>query len=209
MNKKIIIVMLFLLIIPTFVFAEETEKREVKLSNCVDATSARFLYNTEEVKVKFIGIEKTDEYKINNKDDEINGKTVDEYVCDLLTNAKKITIETDPKIELTDKFGRENAWVFIDDELLENHLVRLGYVKVAYLYDDYKYNEELLENEKYAKENELGIWAKKEEEEEPVEEPIEEEKEKDIFAIIGDFFSGLFQKIGEFFGKITEDITNE
>ena len=201
--------MLFLLIIPTFVIAEDEEKREVKLSNCVDATSARFLYNTEEVKVKFIGIEKTDEYKINNKDDEINGKTVDEYVCDLLTNAKKITIETDSKIELTDKFGRENAWVFIDDELLENHLVRLGYVKVAYLYDDYKYNEELLENEKYAKENELGIWAKKEEEEEPVEKPIEDEKEKDIFAIIGDFFSGIFQKIGEFFGKITEDITNE
>ena len=205
MNKKILL-LIMLLLIPSIVKAEET--KEVTLSNCVDMSSARFIYNKEEIKVKFIGIEKNDEYIIDNKDDELNGKTVDEYVCSLLTNANKITIEYEPNISLKDKFGRENAWVFIDDELLESHLVRLGYVKVAFLYDDYKYNDELLENEKYAKENNLGIWSKKEEE--PIEEEVvKEEKKKDFFSMIGDFFGNLFKSIGEFFSDLFEDITNE
>lgn len=205
MNKKILLFM-FILLIPSIVKAEEV--KEVTLSNCVDMSSARFIYNKEEIKIKFIGIEKNDEYIIDNKDDELNGKTVDEYVCNLLTNADKITIEYEPNISRTDKFGRENAWIFLDGELLESHLVRAGYVKVAFLYDDYKYNDELLENEKYAKDNNLGIWSKKEEE--PlVEETKLEEKKKDIFSMIGDFFAGFFKSIGDFFNDIIEGITNE
>jgi len=61
---------------------------------------------------------------------------------------------------------------------------------------------------KYAKENNLGIWSKKEEE--PIEEEVvKEEKKKDFFSMIGDFFGNLFKSIGEFFSDLFEDITNE
>ena len=96
------------------------------------------------------------------------------------------------------------------DELLESHLVSLGYAKVAFLYDDYKYNEEILAKEKEAKENNLGIWKNKE----PIEEKIieddiieKEEKEKDFFGVIGDFFKGIFNGIVDFFNGMVEDIT--
>ena len=199
--KKILI--LIFLLLPTVVFAEE--KIEVKLSNCVDATSSRFILNNEEIKVRFIGIE-TDEYIIDNKNDEISGKTVDEYVCNLLTNAKKITIEYEPNITKQDKFGRDNVWVFIDDELIESHLVSIGYAKVAYLYDEYKYSDELLEKE--AKENKRGLWQE-DEQEEIIEEAPKEEKNNDFFSMIGDFFSDLFEKIGNFFSGIVEEIIND
>ena len=204
MKKTLLIIILLL---PIIVYAEE-DKIEVKLSNCVDATSSRFLLNNEELKVKFIGIE-TDEYIIDNKNDEISGKTVDEYVCNLLKNANKITIEYEPNISKQDKYGRDNVWVFVDDELLESHLVSIGYAKVAYLYDDYKYSDELLEKEKEAKENKRGLWQKDEKKDEEVIEEPKEEKKKDIFSIIGDFFAGLFEKIGNFFSGIVEEITNE
>ncbi len=201
--KKIIFVLI--LLIPLVVKAED--KIEVKLSTCTDATSARVLLNNEEIKTKFIGIE-TGEYVIDNKNDEINGKTVDDYVCNLLTNAKKIEIEYEPNIDKQDKFGRDNVWIFIDDELLESHLVSIGYAKVAYLYDNYKYSEEILEKEKEAKENKRGLWHEDEIEEVVEEEPEQEEKKDDILSIIGDFFKNLFESIGNFFSGIVEEIIN-
>ena len=207
MLKRIIaIILITTILFPTFVLAEEESVKEVKLSQCADSTSARFLLDEQEIKVKFIGIE-ADEFIETDSNDEINGKKVDDYVCSLLTNAKSIKIEYESNISLLDKYGRTNAWVFVDGELLESHLISLGYAKVAYLYDDYKYNDTLLEEEKKAKEGNLGIWRKTiEEPEEVVEEPKEEKEPEGFLDAIGNFFNKLFNKIGEFFNSIVEDI---
>jgi len=204
--KRIIAILLITIVLfPASVLAEENT-REVKLSQCVDSTSARFILDEQEIKIKFIGIE-ADEFIKTDSNDEINGQRVDDYVCSLLTNAKSIKIEYEPNISLLDKYGRTNAWVFVDGELLETHLVSLGYAKVAYLYDDYKYNDTLLEEEKKAKEGNLGIWSKSiEKQEEVVEEPKEETEPEGILDAIGNFFNKLFNKIGEFFNSIVEDI---
>ena len=91
--------------LPIMCFAEEKKEDEVKLSNCVDSTSARFIRNNEEIKVKFIGIE-TGEFLITDDLDETNGLTVEEYVCSLLKNAQKIRVEYEPKLNEKDKFGK-------------------------------------------------------------------------------------------------------
>lgn len=205
MKRIIAILLITIVLFPASVLAEENT-REVKLSQCVDSTSARFILDEQEIKIKFIGIE-ADEFIKTDSNDEINGQRVDDYVCSLLTNAKSIKIEYEPNISLLDKYGRTNAWVFVDGELLETHLVSLGYAKVAYLYDDYKYNDTLLEEEKKAKEGNLGIWSKSiEKQEEVVEEPKEETEPEGILDAIGNFFNKLFNKIGEFFNSIVEDI---
>ncbi len=206
MKRLIAIILITTILFPVSVLAKEENTVEVKLSQCVDSTSARFILEDQEIKVKFIGIE-ADEFIETDSNDEINGKRVDDYVCSLLTNAKSIKIEYESNISLLDKYGRTNAWVFIDGELLESHLVSLGYAKVAYLYDDYKYNDTLLEEEKKAKEGNLGIWRQTTlEQEEKVEEPKEEKEPEGIFDAIGNFFNKLFNKIGEFFNSIVEDI---
>ena len=63
--------------------------------------------------------------------------------------------------EKDDKYGRCLAWVFVDDELLQEQLIQKGYAKVAYLYGDYKYTSRLQEAEKKAKAERLGIWSLK------------------------------------------------
>ena len=205
--KKISILALVFLMLPIVCFAEDKKEDEVKLSNCVDSTSARFIRNNEEIKVKFIGIE-TGEFLITDDLDETNGLPVDEYVCSLLKNAQKIRVEYEPKATEKDKFGRINAWVFVDDVLLEENLVAKGAAKVAYLYDDYKYNDVLLEKEKEAKEKKIGIWKGKQTKAiEPVEEKKEKPKKKEgLLDSIGNFFKDLFDNIIDFFNGIVEDI---
>ena len=80
------------------------------------------------------------------------------YTCDALSSAKEIRLEYEK--EKDDKYGRCLAWVFVDDELLQEKLIRKGYAKVAYLYDEYTYTGRLQKAEKEAKERELGLWDK-------------------------------------------------
>ncbi len=204
MNKKLLIIFTFILILSVRKVDALEGTVDVKLSNCVDSTSARFILNNEELKVKFIGIE-VGEFMITDEYDETNGKPVEEYVCSLLKEAKSIKLEYEPKIEEKDKYGRVSAWVFVDDNLLQEHLVSIGVAKVAYLYDDYTYNDFLQESEKTAKDNKIGIWREKQEEPKK-EEKKEEPKKKGFFDGIIDFFNGIFKSIVDFFNDIVEDV---
>ena len=186
------IILFLLIIIPIKTFALDSEN-VVTLSKCSDEGSARFILGKEEIKVKFIGIEVTDFLK-GNELDEIDEVSISDYVCSTLTNAKEIKLEYETDINNTDKYGRVLAWVFVDGNLLQENLVEKGYAKVAYLYDDYKYNDTIIEKEKIAKENKVGLWSESEIEE------IAPEKEKKT-GILG-FFSNVFESIVDFFGDL-------
>lgn len=58
-----------------------------------------------------------------------------------------------------DKYNRYLAWVYVDDSLLEEELVQNGLAKVAYLYGDYSYTDELKKVEEEAKENKVGMYS--------------------------------------------------
>lgn len=209
MKKFIIIILMITLLLPVKIFAEEPTSDTVTLSNCVDGNSSRFMLGLKEIKVKFLGIEAV---SINNdseedKEDEEESDFVSNYVCESLKNAKTIKLEYDPGIEKEDKYGRIQAWVFVDDELLQEDLVEKGYAKIMYLNEDFMYIDKLKNAEKYAKENKLGVW--KEEEKEPTEPKEEEEKEeksKGFFQTILDFFAGLFQKLLDFIDDLINNI---
>lgn len=205
--KKIAILLAFLIVVfPTYVDANEPNKSEiVTLSKCVDANSARFMLGTTEIKVRFIAIESSEKI-IAEYNDEINGSTVDEYVCSALTNAKEIKIEYEQNSEETDKYGRTLAWVFVDDVLLQENLVKQGYSKVAYLYDTYAHNEKLKEAEKYAKDNELGMWQveKVDTNVDVKEEPKVEDDS--IFDKLVNFINEIFEKFLAFIDKLISDV---
>ncbi len=135
----------------------------VKLSSCVDSESARFIKGVLEIKVKFIGIQLENNI-IDDAYDEINGALVSDYVCSLLENAKTIRIEYEPSLKNEDKLGRIQAWVFVDDLLLQEDLIKVGYARAMYIEDDYIYANKVKEAQKYAKDNKLGIWMDNKEE---------------------------------------------
>lgn len=157
---KKIIAFLFIFFLPTIVLAQE--KTEVTFSSCVDGDTANVIIDGEITKIRFLAID-TPETKHPTKGTEPYGKEASNYTCDSLKNASIIEIEYDSNSDKTDKYDRELVWVFVDDNLLQEELIQLGYAKVAYLYGDYKYTSRLQEVEENAKNSKVGIWNDKEE----------------------------------------------
>lgn len=148
--------LLLLIIIPFNVYA--SDKIEVKLVKCIDGDTARLMIDGKEEKVRFLAID-TPETKHPTKGVEPYGLQASKYTCNKLTNAKKIEIEYDENSDKQDRYNRQLVWVFTDDKLLQNELVKKGYAKVTYLYGDYKYTDILLKSEELAKQNKRGIYS--------------------------------------------------
>ena len=131
------------------------EKVLVNFSDCVDGDTAKFILNDEKITVRFLAID-TPETKHPNKKVEVYGKEASSYTCNTLKTAKNIYLEYD-EFNKFDKYNRHLAWVFADDELIQETLVKIGYAQVAYLYDNYKYVSNLQVLQEVAQEKKIGI----------------------------------------------------
>ena len=132
-------------------------KNKVTLKSCVDGDTANFIYQNQTIKVRFLAID-SPELEHEEQEEEPYAMEARNYTCNKLKNAQKIYIEFDEKSDIKDKYDRYLAWVFVDDELLQEKIVENGYAKVAYLYDDYKYTRILKQKERIAKRKKRGIW---------------------------------------------------
>lgn len=149
MKKLIFIICLFL--VPFSIYAKE----EVTLNKCVDGDTAWFNLKEEKIKVRFLAIDTPESTNKNEK----YGKEASEFTCNLLKNATKIEIEYDEKADKTDKYNRYLAWVFVDDKLLQDLIVREGYAEIKYIYGDYKCLNTLNDSLKLAKKEGLNLWS--------------------------------------------------
>ncbi len=82
-----------------------------------------------------------------------------------LVLGKNIIPEKD--VSETDKFGRLLRYVYLagpeassGSVFVNDYLVRSGYAKVSTYPPDVKYQQQFLESERYARENNLGLWGK-------------------------------------------------
>lgn len=157
--RRIIIVSAIILsaALPGLKKLQPLEQKGVKLTKCTDGDTAHFMIDGQDTTVRFLAID-TPETKKPNTPVQPYGKEASRYTCDALSSAKEIRLEYEK--EKTDMYGRNLAWVFVDDKLLQEQLIRKGYAKVAYLYDEYTYTDRLQKAEKEAKAQELGLWDK-------------------------------------------------
>ena len=215
--KKVLIIFLFFCVFLTNVNAE---KVAVKFEGCVDGDTIKVMLDNKKTTVRFLAID-TPETVHPTKGEEPYGKEASNYTCDKVKNAKKLELEYDEGSTKTDKYSRALAWVFVDDNLLQKDLVSLGYAKVAYLYGDYKYTDELKEIEKTAKSKKLGVWSeeekttkkatttkKVEKEQKDDEESLIDDIINDIKKIIKNLFKNIIKKIKTFINKQTDNIFN-
>lgn len=146
------------LLISLFLFLPNVyaEKITVTLDKCVDGDTAKFKMNNKTITARFLAID-TPETKHPKKGEEPFGKEASNFTCSTLKKAKQIEIEYDGN--KLDKYDRHLVWVFTDNQLLQDEIIKKGYAKVAYLYDDYKYTKTLQDHEKIAKKEKLGIWG--------------------------------------------------
>ena len=157
--KKVVMIFLFFCLFITNVYAERVS---VKFEACVDGDTIKVILDDKKTTVRFLAID-TPETVHPTKGEQPFGKEASNYTCNKVKNAKKLEIEYDEGSTKTDKYNRALGWVFIDDTLLQKDLVSLGYAKVAYLYGDYKYTDELKKEESTAKSKKLGVWSLEEE----------------------------------------------
>jgi micrococcal nuclease len=133
-------------------------KNEIQLSRCVDGDTAWFFLNGKEVKVRFLGVDTPETVHPNGIVEEY-GKEASDYTCMMLKGAKHIYLEYDENSDRMDKYHRVLGWIFVDDDNLSELLVAKGYAEVKYIYGDYKYLDELCNQEWEAYLNRLGIWS--------------------------------------------------
>ena len=156
--KKTVFIILLTLIIPMNVSAK---KVKVKLDKCIDGDTVSIIdKNKKEIKVRFLAVDSPEIDK-----EEPYSNEAKEFTCNLLKNAKNIYLEDDKKADKYDKYERKLSWVWADDTLVQIELIKNGYAKVAYLYDDYKYASELKKYEKMAIDEEINIWSNKDSQE--------------------------------------------
>lgn len=152
--KKLITLLISFFISISIVNAEEIN---VKFSRCIDGDTAAFYYNNKEITVRMLAID-TPETNHPTKGKEPYGEEASNYTCYKLMKAKRIKLEYDDNSDKFDKYDRHLAWIFVDNSLLQQDLIKKGYAKVDYVYGDYKYLNILKEEEKNAKLNQIGIW---------------------------------------------------
>lgn len=134
------------------------EKITVKLDSCTDGDTIKVIIDKKVVPVRFLAID-TLELKSKDEKEKSYAQEAKDFTCTILSKANKITLEYDPKSDKTDKYGRELAWVYADDVLVQDSLISNGLAKVAYLYGKYEYIPSLYIKEDEAKAKRLGIWS--------------------------------------------------
>ena len=151
---------IFLFLIISFMFTfnvDASDKIEASFVKCVDGDTFYLNINNEEKKVRLLAVD-TPETKHPIKGEEDGGSTASEFTCNVLTKAKKIEIEYDPKSNKTDKYGRELVWLYIDNVLFQETLIKEGYAEVAYIYGKYQYVDSLCKIQTTSIKKKVGIW---------------------------------------------------
>ncbi|MBQ9318064.1 MAG: thermonuclease family protein [Bacilli bacterium] len=154
-----------------------SDKETVEFVKCVDGDTATFKINGKKKKVRFIGID-TPESVHPYKEVEEYGKSASEYTCYLLKTAENISLSYENNLSKTDKYGRILAWVWADDELVQEKLISVGYAEVKYIYSNNSKLDLLYKAEKKAQDEKIGIWT-------DYQEPISNKKTYKVTFKVG------------------------
>ncbi|NQV04053.1 MAG: thermonuclease family protein, partial [Candidatus Omnitrophica bacterium] len=74
-----------------------------------------------------------------------------------LVNGKPIRLEFD--VQKNDKYGRLLAYVYVGEKMVNLEMVKEGYAMIYAYPPNIKYAEEFLEAQRFARENEKGLWS--------------------------------------------------
>lgn len=155
------------------------DRKEVQYIESIDGDTAKFKIDGKQITVRFLGID-TPETVHPTKGEEEYGKEASNYTKEILENAKKIEIEYDSNSSEKDKYERHLAWIWVDGILLQEKLIKNGLATTYMLQYNYKYAWILQEQEEKAKEEKMGIWSDKVENNNGEQESIDnQENEKD------------------------------
>lgn len=133
--KKIFFTIFFFLICGS---VSAKELVSATLVRCEGHDTFVFLIEDSEVPITFLGIEYLES----------------DYACNLLEGSTSILLEYDGNV--VDEYGRNRTWIWIDEVLLQELIIRDGYGIVAG--GEYKYTKELCKIQDGVIGRKIGIW---------------------------------------------------
>ena len=128
------------------------------VSSVVDGDTIKININGTQTTLRLIGID-TPETVDPRKPVQCFGKEASNKAKELLSG-KKVRIEKDATQGELDKYGRLLAYIYREDGLFYNkYIIEQGYAHEYTYNTPYKYQSEFKTAEKYARENQLGLWS--------------------------------------------------
>lgn len=187
--KKVVIIFFILMIFPLSIKAERIK---IDFDSCVDGDTIKAKIDGDVSTIRFLAVD-TPETVHPKKKVEPFGKEASNYTCNRVKNAKKLELEYDPGSDKTDKYKRTLGWIYVDNSLLQKELIEKGYAKVAYIYGNYLYTDELKDIEHSVKNKKIGVWSVSNDTSYTKENT--ESEGKSISQIITDFINDLIDDI--------------
>ena len=130
----------------------ETDKQIAIVARVIDGDTIEL---TNGKKVRYLGIN-TPETKAPKKIIECFGKEASQRNRELV-EGKQIALEKN--VSETDKYGRLLRYVYVDDQMVNELLVKEGFAQVSAYPPDVKYQELFIKAEQKAREQKLGLWS--------------------------------------------------
>lgn len=138
--------------------ASSDDRTQVTVDRYIDGDTTRFYYEGQSESFRYLIID-TPELNTSEDNPEFMAVEAAERTRELLENAEVIEVEFDVGPE-TDHHGRYLAYVYADDVMINEVLVREGLATVRYLNPpNTTYQKQLEEAERLAKKENLGIWS--------------------------------------------------
>ena len=134
--------------------SKTTKKIQVELVSCVDGDTAKFKENGIVSTYRFLGIN-TKEYTSKK---EKYGYEASIYTCNRLENSESIYVSYEKTSTHYDDYNRRLVWVYVDDKLLQEELLKKGLAEVKYVYTKLTYLDKLYKSENIAKKKRLNIF---------------------------------------------------
>ena len=133
----------------------ENQNNLYEVVRVVDGDTVILNIDGKKTRVRLIGIDTPESVAMDESRNVKQGKTASEYTKQLLEN-KKVRLEYDD--EKQDVYDRKLGYLFLDDEFINEKLLKEGMAKLYTKTTNQKYSERLKKAEQYARDNKKGFW---------------------------------------------------
>lgn len=135
----------------------DNTKYPVEFVKKVDGDTIRVKFNGKEYVVRYLNIDTPETVKQNHPV-ETYGPEASQLNENLLKNAKTVALEFDVNQKF-DKYNRLLAYVWADDILVQEELLKNGLAEIKYVYEpDTRYIKRFTKAQNQAKAQKLNIW---------------------------------------------------
>lgn len=112
----------------------------------------------DELRIRMIGVD-TPETVHPTRPVQCYGRQASQFVTELL-DGERVRLEHDPSQDQVDQYGRELAYVWLDDETMVNELIIAEGYGHEYTYrEPYRYRERLRTAQDDAEHGDVGLWS--------------------------------------------------